>query len=731
VFEAKREIVMDEETRAHNESLLQIYTGHLRQLELMAAKYGDLAVPSHVTLEIAEYRRQIAELETQLRGPAGARPPGPRHNLPSRDYEQFIGRQHELAEIHRLLSPRSRAFVITIDGIGGIGKSALALESAYAFVEQYANLPEDERFAAIVWVSAKRTYLTASGIRERRQVFRTIEDVFAAIARVLDYPAITRARPEEQRALVEQVLREQRTLLLLDNLETVDDAELSDFLHELPEPTKALITTRHRIDVARPVRLSDMHRDDALVLIAQEAARKNVMITPQQQQDLWKRTGGLPLAVVWSIGLMSVGHGIDAVLRRLSVGQNDLASFCFAETVARIRGRDAERLLLSLALFERSVSRVMLGEVAGLGDDSVGRDDGLAELLQISLINQRADRFKLLPLTHNFAREMLRQQPDLDRKLRERWIGQLSALAQPYATVYHIQPSPLPLVKDGQHLVGLAQWARQAERNDLYLAILPAVLYYTDTMGDWTELLAFAKDGLEQAALLGRAQETPRIYCTIAWVQSQQGQHDQAEQALQTGLAIARQSRSHMWEIESLSRLAQVVRRRGDLAGAAAYCDQAEALMHLLDGPLLMYERADIEYERGKIARDRGDWIDAQQRFQAAHAVFNTDDTSPSFNVERAWGVVGNLAYALSQQNDTIEAVRLFRQSLEFFRQFGGRSYTATLLVRLAELEARSSMRAEALAHVQEALDVSRKLGMVQELAQAEALLAKLADATT
>lgn len=719
---------MDEQERAHNESLLQIYTGHLRQLELMAAKYGDLAVPSHVTLEIAEYRRKIAELESRLRSPAGDRPAGPRHNLPPRDYEQFVGRQTELAEVRRLLGRDHRAVAVTIDGIGGIGKSALVLESAYAFIDQYNDLPESERFEAIVWVSAKRTYLTASGIRERRQVFRTIEDVFAAIARVLDYPAITRARPEEQRALAEQALREQRTLLLLDNLETVDDEELLDFLHELPEPTKALITTRHRIDVARPVRLSAMSRDDAISLIAQEAARKNVIIVPRQQEELWQRTGGLPLAVVWSIGLMSVGHGIDAVLRQLSLGQNDLASFCFAKLVERIRGHDTERLLLALALFERSVSRVMLGEVAGLGDDIVGRDDGLAELLQISLINQRADRFKLLPLTHNFAREMLRQQPQLDRDLRERWIERLTALARPYATVHHIQPSPLPLVKDGLHLVSLAQWARQAERNDVYLAILPAVLYYTDTMGDWTELLSFAQDGLEQAALLGRAQETPRIYCTIAWVQSQQGHHDQAEQALHTGLAIARQSSSHIWEIESLARLAQTVRRRGDLTSAEAYCDQADALMHTLDGALLVYERADIEYERGKIARDRGDWAGAQQRFQAAHVVFNTEDISPTFNVERAWGVLGNLAYALSQQNDTTEAVRLFRQSLEFFRQFGGRGYTATLLVRLAELEARSSMRSEALAHAQEALDLSRKLGMVQEVVQSEALLAKLTE---
>jgi tetratricopeptide (TPR) repeat protein len=293
--------------------------------------------------------------------------------------------------------------------------------------------------------------------------------------------------------------------------------------------------------------------------------------------------------------------------------------------------------------------------------------------------------------------------------------------------VHHIQPSPLPLMKDGLHLVALAQWARQSERADVYLSILPAVLYYTDTIGDWHDLLGFAKEGIEQAALLGRAQETPRIYCTIAWVQSQQGRHAEAEAALNSALAVARQSSNRIWEVEALSRLAQTVRRRGDLAAAEAYCTQAAVLAGNLEASQQVFARADIEYELGKIARDRGDWAAAEQRFRAVCTVFNTEDEAPNFNVERSWGVLGNLAFVLSQQNNAAEAVRLFQQSLAFFQQFGGRGYTATLLVRLADLEARAGMPADAQTHAQEALDLSRKLGMVQEQAQAEALLGRLA----
>jgi predicted ATP-dependent serine protease len=46
----------------------------------------------------------------------------------------------------RLGGNLSRYHIITIDGIGGIGKSALALEVACRYVRDWATLPDDERF---------------------------------------------------------------------------------------------------------------------------------------------------------------------------------------------------------------------------------------------------------------------------------------------------------------------------------------------------------------------------------------------------------------------------------------------------------------------------------------------------------------------------------------------------------------------------------------------------------
>lgn len=653
--------------------------------------------------------------------------PFPWHNLPQRSHAQFVGRQTELEKLRQVMRPHpfSRHFVVTIDGIGGVGKSALALELAHGYREQYATTAPEERFDVIVWVSAKRTLLTSSGIQQRRQTFNALDDLYRAIATVCDQPAMLQAAADQRRAAVEQLLTTKRTLLLIDNLETVDDEELLTFLRELPDPTKAIITTRHRIDIAYAIRLTGMSESEALALIEQEAATKDVILPPETPADLFRRTGGLPLAIVWCIGLMSVGHNIEAVVRRLGNGDSDIARFCFSESVARIRGRPTERLLLALSLFERSTIRAMVGTVAGLDDDRIGRDDGLAELVQLSLVNQKDDRFDLLPLTQRFALDLLENQPTLEQELRERWVRELVALTQPYAVVHHLQQSPQPLMQEGKHLITLANWLRENERGDIFLDILPALLYYYDTIGDWAELLLIGNEGLEQTALLGREADAARILCSMSWVHSQQGRHEEAKQALQRALQIARQANNQAREVETLARLAQAVRRTGDFAGAAAFCDQADNRSFDLPEPLATYTRADLNYERGKICRDQADWAAARTYFQEARTVFSIDDDNPAFNVERAWGVLGNVAYVQAQLGEYAEAEHLYEQSLGYFTQFGGRAYTATLLIRLAALEFRQGKQTSARNHAREGLELSQKLGLVQEQAQAEALLAQ------
>jgi LuxR family glucitol operon transcriptional activator len=165
------------ETRESLQRRLKTLHKNLAALEEQKAKMG-LDVTVRVLNEIEDTQQQIAELEDRLtHGDFGAdgrflgmKPPRIYHNLPQPDYGTFIGREEELAQGHRILRPypHSQEHLVTIDGIGGIGKSALALETAHRYLREYEALLEEERFGAIIWTSAKSSVLTADGIKPRQ-----------------------------------------------------------------------------------------------------------------------------------------------------------------------------------------------------------------------------------------------------------------------------------------------------------------------------------------------------------------------------------------------------------------------------------------------------------------------------------------------------------------------------------------------------------------------------------
>jgi len=728
---------MDAAERAFVESLLQTHRSHLQVLEQQAATFGVMA-PPYIVTQIAEYRQKIAELEGRLR-PVVAQQKGlPRHNLPPRDYERFVGRQKELAEVRRLVGPNSRAFVVTIDGIGGIGKSSLALETAYTFLDQNETLSVAERFEAIVWVSAKRTYLDASGIRERRQVFRTLEDVFATISRVLDYPAITRARAEEQRAIVDQVLREQRTLLILDNLETVDDEDLMDFLNELPEPTKALVTTRHRIDVARPVRLTGMAHHDALDLIAQEATRKDVTLSPGAQEDLWQRTGGVPLAIVWSIGLMGLGGSVESVLRRLGSGQSDIARFCFEESVAQIRGRDAHKLLLALSLFAVDASREAIGIVAGLGDDVFSSDTGLAELLRLSLVNKEGDRFSLLPLTRSFVQSEAAVVAEWMEESWNRW-----------RQYYY-------------HMAAEVQTATNWREQDRIERELPNILSLINQA-----MLRLRCEELENKEIVLDAQEVPAARALLQFINAvdrtyrMRGYWNECEEMWRTAIYLARLLNDTVTVGDRCYDLGNISYYRGDMATAEQMVlaarvewerggnqrriyEHAQRLLgkialergqvgeaeSLLNEALVQYQRIggvnglpNLLSSLGDLAQQRGHLMEAAAWYQRAIEAAEQQNDVPNIAANAIY-----LGMAKFTAGDPVAARACYDQGLRLAEECRRTDLIARALLSLAELESVEDRQNIPIDYARKALDQFRRLGMKREQAEAEALLAKLTE---
>lgn len=343
-----------------------------------------------------------------------------RHNLPQPEYGHFIGRETELAQVNRILLPypHSQYAIVTIDGGGGVGKSALALEIAHQILRGTRRSPKKERFAAIIWVSAKSTVLTANGIIHRKQALRSLKDIFAAIAVTLEQVDITHLPIKEQTEAVRKILTRQRTLLVIDNLETVDDEAVMNFILELPAPTKAIVTTRHRIDVAYPIRLTGMVWQDAQILIAEECQKKLVRLTEVEKRHLYDQTGGVPLAIVWSVAQLGFGYSIESLLNRIKNASSDIALFCFETVIEKIRAKPSYRAVMALSLYPDGTTRERLGYLAGLSDSE--RDDSLVELEKLSLINRDGANFTMLPLTREYVLAKLDNEKDIKKHLEFR-----------------------------------------------------------------------------------------------------------------------------------------------------------------------------------------------------------------------------------------------------------------------------------------------------------------------
>jgi hypothetical protein len=59
-------MTMSDSERQHLETLIRTHQRHLDIREQQAARYGDLAVPSHIVMEIEDLKEKIAELESKL-----------------------------------------------------------------------------------------------------------------------------------------------------------------------------------------------------------------------------------------------------------------------------------------------------------------------------------------------------------------------------------------------------------------------------------------------------------------------------------------------------------------------------------------------------------------------------------------------------------------------------------------------------------------------------------------
>ncbi|HLX57951.1 MAG TPA: DUF4062 domain-containing protein [Ktedonobacteraceae bacterium] len=653
--------------------------------------------------------------------------PQPYHNLPQPDYTTFVGRQRELEWLHQHLSPDDRAWQMVIAGIGGVGKSSLALAIAHYYLEHYNDLASEKRFEAIIWTSAKGEILTTRG-REKSApaglIFRTLEDIYTTIAQALEREDITRAVPEEQDRLVQKALSSQRTLLIVDNLETVADERVQTFLYNLPVSTKCIITSREWVDVAAVRKLTGLPPEEAEDLITGEAIARDVELDELERARLVERTSGLPLPIKLSVARMASGETFEQAMRWLGNANGSLPEYCLKGQIEMARRRDinAWKLLLACSLFDQDagISRASLGSIVDIS--LADRDDGLTLLQRLSLLNRYENgRFWILPMVQTYARTELAR-ADFAAALTERWLGWLLQFAQNYGTNLDLRVGNAQMIGfEYPNLLMAIRWCHEHQNLKILLQLVEAIWFYPYLVGLFGEFREILEAALQAARMQGDERHEGRFLRRLGlsfWVQAQ---YDKAlVEYFERAYEIASR-------YEDYAELGRVSHTRSDILYKLGDLREAQRLVEEM---LKIGERLNYLKLKALAAYRLSEFESKEHHFDKALAWL---DQSENWSRELGWTrglawIMYRRGITLIQQENYSSAEPFLQQSLNMAVTWNERHLIAYDKFRLARVYASTGHPELALQRAEEARDLFERLGMAARLAEAKNLLATLVE---
>jgi len=354
------------------------------------------------------------------------------NNLPIPDFEYeggFVGRDDDIKEIIKYLDS-AKFPVITITGAGGVGKTSLALKVIQEITQKHSS----KKFDLIVWLSAKENKLSPFGIEDIEPTFKSYEELLDTIIKVVEFDisneAITSVEEKESLALKLLDITD-NPLIVIDNLETVTDERIINFIIDAPSNIKFLITSRKGLgQVERRYELKQLKEKEAIFLFRQVAKDKQIESLAKLEDKVIKKyvnkVSNYPLAIKWVVGQVARGRDINRIIDSIDDATGDISKFCF-EQIFGMLNDDSQNILYALCCFEEAPSSSLLRYVVEI--DHLKFDDAIEELILVSLVipeqfkndkNEISSKFFILPLTKGFVRQQLSKNEEVKSRILNR-----------------------------------------------------------------------------------------------------------------------------------------------------------------------------------------------------------------------------------------------------------------------------------------------------------------------
>ncbi|NWG34018.1 MAG: tetratricopeptide repeat protein [Chloroflexi bacterium] len=731
---------MDKEEITHLERMIELHKKNLYTLEEMLAKYGTdqpLHLINSVTMEkeaIARYTKQIEHLTSTGKEREKS---ALLASLPRRPY--FVGREEEIKTILQSLQPDNRTFIVGIEGIGGVGKSALAIEVSHRCVEE-------ELFESVIWISAKESVLTLHGVEPIIPEAKSLTDILITIGTALGNPTIGNLSLQEQIRRAYNLLARRTTLLVLDNFESLSRKEQHDileFLRRSPITLKVIVTSRERVAEGQIIRLQGLNEEESAALLKWDAQQKNIHLTEAQNKQLIDLTGGLPLALLWVQGQIAVlGYSVTQVLDKLSLDSNiPILQYCFNHSWNLLKDGNEKKLLLILALHPEAVSREALKEISGIEDEEEF-ERALSDLLQLTLTEHESDRdyFSILPLTRRFIRTQFANNRRFVQQAEWRTAQYYSRLVAQMSNFKEWRGYE-KLLLDRNNILSAAQWCYKAiqkkfhssaltkRTRDIAATLVQIGLQFGSVLWQrayWYDRLTLAHAALKAANLLADWKSVSTFARNISWIYFYQGDYLRALRWAEEALSATTLTEDKLLIAAAKRSLGTVELRLGNFDRSRALL--LEVLQTSEEFPkddYGIYSRGFAQYGLGDLEYELGNLEKAREWYQKALETWQ--DPTRKDPIRHVSYALNGLGFVALKQKKYPEAEHYFREGIRSAEEFGRVDELARGQFGLASayLEMNADLD-NALMFVNDALDSFQRQGMQHEIRQSQELHEKI-----
>lgn len=714
----------------------------------VAGEAADLGVELHPSRESA--RSALSELNVER--PAARLP---RYATP------FIGRAAEVERLRSLVVDDPDARLVSLVGVGGMGKTRLAVELAARVRDAFSD--------GVYFVPLECTE-TRHGI---------VESVAVAVG--LRFHGESAA----ERQLLEWLAR-RRMLLVLDNVEHLTEhaSLLSDLIAAAPS-TKLLVTSRVslrlrdewlvRVDglaendgVRTHGQASKSSAMDAVELFATFARRSgaefDIEVERERVARICRRVGGSPLAIelaaTWLrvLSLEDIEHELDRGLGLLETHQADVPDRHRSlrrvmEASWQLLDAEEQGALEAMSVFRgafrsedaRAVSGASRGVLAQLADGSLLRAEA-------------PGRYRLHELVRQYAAERLGADSESEHRALRRHgehflavladasaglagTGQVETLRRTASILANIEAAWRWAVRQDDHaLLGRAlagcfslfvimgRLRAGAELIDELVASLAAAPHARTEEPDSLRARAWVRQGAF-AYLLGDNASAERIveralahgltpqhsrdlafaHLVLGSVAADQGQRAKADARLQRAHVLAEAVGDATIEADALHELAHLCTTHGDYERGRELAYRSLAASERLGRPDWIAYALDT---LGWALACLGEYEDATARFAQAKEIFET--LGNRLGAARMHANLGSIAWARGEHDVAAEALEA---GLSVAREHGARMIVVSLLGDLALVEVERGSHAHASQLAREGLELATDLGSILHVA--------------